>query len=363
VEALLLRGEELAKGWLLALVEDAPLDEAAAILAGEVARDGPRICDAVVRALYDDGDLRRIESEGVLEPLASRAGEMAGAQSAEAAAHAVRTLEQVMWAALRRELAQSDPDLLADAAERLSLVAALLLAAVLRRRDQSDAAARGPARVPPLRVARPGPGAGSPPEPPTPERRADMGVMPGIEETVGATDEGGDAREEGRDALWIGALRDEIARAGRGSLPLSLLLVELEEAERLVAVEPGGEASATFGRFAQAVRTTVRRRDVLACETDSRAWIIARDTGRAGAQALGSRIAECVPTEGSWRGAPLTVSVGLAVLGEDGYNAAALIDAAEQMRFAAEASGIGIVGEGEDDGGAEPPEEGPSLVS
>jgi GGDEF domain-containing protein len=382
VEALLLRGEVLAKGWLLALVEDAPLDEAAAILAGEVARDGPRICDAVVRALYNEADLRRIEQEGVLEPLASRAGELAGAWSAEAAAHAVRTLEEVVWAALRGELAQSDPDLLVDAAERLSLVAGLVLAAVLRRRDEAEATMREPVRVAPLRVARP-----EPPAVAQPERRAERGVTPGIEETRGTVGATGDAfeengtgnegdahegestisggagrsRDEDRDALWVGALRDEIVRAGRASVPLSLLLVELGEAERLAAVEPRGEASATFGRFAQAVRTAVRRRDVLACETDSRAWIIARDTGRAGAQALGSRIATSVPAEESWRGAPLTVSVGVAVLGEDGYNAATLIDAAEQMRFAAEASGIGIVGEDDDDGGAEPPE--PGMVS
>jgi GGDEF domain-containing protein len=384
VEALLLRGEMLAKGWLLALVEDAPLDEAAAILAGEVARDGPRICDAVVRALYDEADLRRIQQEGVLEPLASRAGEMAGARSAEAAAHAVRTLQEVVWAALRGEFAHSDADLLADAAERLSLVAGLVLAAVLRRRDEAESTMREPVRVAPLRVARP-----EPPAVAQPERRAERGVTPGIEETggtVGATGEASEdngtgnegnahegestisgaarrSRDEDREALWVGALRDEIVRAGRASVPLSLLLVELGEAERLAAVEPLGEASATFGRFAQAVRTAVRRRDVLACETDSRAWIIARDTGRAGAQALGSRIATSVPAEESWRGAPLTVSVGLAVLGEDGYNAATLIDAAEQMRFAAEASGIGIVGEDDDDGDAEPPEPGPGLVS
>ena len=122
-------------------------------------------------------------------------------------------------------------------------------------------------------------------------------------------------------------------------------------------------ATATFGRFAQAVRTAVRNRDVLACETESRAWIIARDTGRAGAQALGSRIATAVPAEESWRGAPLTVSVGLAVLGEDGHNAAALIDAAEQTRFAAEASGIGILRDGAGDEEPEPPTPGPSLVS
>jgi len=362
VEALLLRSEELAKGWLLALVEDAPLERAAAILAGDVARDGPRICDAVVRALYDEADLRRIASEGVLEPLASRAGELAGAQSAEAAAHAVRALEQVMWAAVRAELAQTDPDLLADAAERLSLVAGLVLAATLRRRDQAEVPARQAVRVAPLHVARPEPGRAAEPV----ERSAERGVTPGLEETGGAGGAAGDgeaAQEESRDALWVGALRDEITRAGRASLPLSLLLVELDDAARLVAVEPGDEASATFGRFAQAVRTAVRRRDVLACETDSRAWIIARDTGRAGAQALGSRIATSVPAEGSWRGGPLTVSVGLAVLGEDGYNATSLIDAAEQMRFAAEASGIGIIGEADDDESAEPAEPGPSLVS
>jgi len=57
------------------------------------------------------------------------------------------------------------------------------------------------------------------------------------------------------------------------------------------------------------------------------------------------------------------VSVGLAVLGEDGHNAATLIDAAEQMRFAAEASGIGILtGEpGEDNG--HPRRPGPGLAS
>jgi GGDEF domain-containing protein len=369
IEALLLRSEELAKGWLVALVEDAPLDQAAAILAGEVARDGPRVCDAVVRAMYDEADLRRIEQEGVLEPLASRAGELAGARTPEAAAHAVQALREVVWSAMRGELIQTDPDLLADAAERLSLVTALVLAAVLRHRDERELDAPGPARVAPLRVAGGEDPAGSGDQP---ERGTLGGVRPGLVDTASSaapdteagdafSERGTDGEREDRDALWVGALRDEIVRAARASLPLSLLLVELEDAERLMAVEPHGEARATFGRFAQAVRTAVRRRDVLACETDSRAWIIARDTGRAGAQALGSRIAAALPAEESWRGAPLTVSVGLAVLGEDGHNAAALIDAAEQTRFAAEASGIGIVGdEDPDDDGSSGP--GPGLA-
>jgi GGDEF domain-containing protein len=366
VEVVLMRSEQLAKGWLLARLEEARLEEAAAILAADVARDGPRICDAVVRAICDDADLRRIEPGGALEPLVSRAGEIAGADNAEVAAHAVESLRDVVWSALRGELGHDDPEVLVDAAERLSLVAELLRAAVLRRRAEGDAPGSRPGRwVAPLRVASTEAPAAPREGPPGGEESG----APGLEEIGGTAGQGagGEGRPTGRraggggDALWIGALGEEIVSATRARSPLSLLLVELEGAEPLVAIEPRGEAATTFGRFARAVRTAVRRRDVLACETDSRAWIIARDTGRTGAQALGSRIAVAVPAEESWRGAPLTVSVGLAVLGEDGHNATALIDAAEQTRCAAQASGIGIVSAGVEER-IDPRGPGPSLA-
>jgi len=54
VDELLLRVEDLTKGWLLALLEQAALEDAPAILAADVARDGPRVCEAIVRALADD---------------------------------------------------------------------------------------------------------------------------------------------------------------------------------------------------------------------------------------------------------------------------------------------------------------------
>jgi GGDEF domain-containing protein len=377
VEALLLRGEQLAKGWLLALVEDAPLEAAAAIMAGDVARDGPRICTAVMRAIYDEADLRRIEAGGALERLVSRAGELAGVGSAEADAHAVDTLRGVVWSALRVELARDDPEVLVDAGERLSLVAEVVRGAVLRRRVEGEAVGDPRRRVSPLRVARTDlPGARTA-EPRHGRRASDHHERRSTDSEAGpgegGPDSGTDRRREAPapsgargplvgDSLWIGALRDEIAEAARSGSPLSLLLVELDEAERMIAVEPRGEASATFGRFAQAVRTALRHGDVLACETETRAWIIARETGRAGAQALGSRIVTAVPTEHSWRGAPMTVSVGLAVLGEDGDNAATLIDAAEQMRFAAEASGIGIITVDAGEDGGEPSLPDPGLA-
>ena len=274
-ESLLSRSEELAKGWLLALVEDAPLEAAAAILAGDVARDGPRICDAVVRAIYDEADLRRIERDGVLEPLASRVGELAGAGDVVAAAHAVETLKDVVWGALRRELGPDDPELLVEAAERLSLVTELVRSAVLRRGAAGDGPVDRPERRAPLRVAADPPDRARVPV----ERRGvpglegtqrSIGVAGGVAQgrsfEAGRAGNGERASESsGRDALWVGALRDEIVRAGRARVPLSLLLVELEEAEKMLAIEPQAEASATFGRFAQAVRGSVRRRDVIAC--------------------------------------------------------------------------------------------------
>jgi GGDEF domain-containing protein len=140
--------------------------------------------------------------------------------------------------------------------------------------------------------------------------------------------------------LWIGALQEEIHRTA-GS-PLSLLLAELEDADRVRAVETGDGSAATFSDFAQAIRGVVRRQDILVCETDARAWIIARDTGRAGAQALGSRVTAAVRDSPPWRGAPIMASVGVAVLGEDGLTPAELIEAAEEARFAAAAAGIDI---------------------
>ena len=148
------------------------------------------------------------------------------------------------------------------------------------------------------------------------------------------------------DALWQGALEDEVARATQSGAPLSLLIVELADAERVVAIEGRLGAGATLGRFARAVRSAVRRGDILACESDTRAWIIATNTGRLGAQALADRVAAAVRAAEPWRGAPLGVSAGVAVFREDGGDVGELIEAAEEARFAAEASGMPVVRDG-----------------
>ncbi len=393
---------------MLALLEQAPLDEAPRILATDLTRDGPRVCEAMLRAIADDTDERRLAPGGALAPLAARIGELAGATGAEATSHAVDALQAVVWAALRAELRSPDPDLITEIVERLAQVTELMRAAALRH---SDAAGSGQPTGPSLAAVRPiGPdrsgtagvwgrsaaddplaaidlsvarGADARDAPPVPGDAppvpGDAPPVPGDEPPVP-----GDGRDADRswlgprlesepqsaaerkqspgwagpgrsarvpEALWIGALQDEIQRT-RGA-PLSLVLAELEDADKVVAVERPDRSATTFGEFAKAVRGAVRRQDILVCETEARAWIIARDTGRSGAQALGSRISEAVRETQPWRGAPMAASVGVAVLGEDGRSTSELIEAAEEARFAAAASGIDIVGAGADDA---PPE-------
>lgn len=313
IDLLLPRSEDLAKGWLLALLEQARLDEAPGILTGELTREGPRLCDAVLRAVADDADLRRLEPGGALSQLASSVGELAGASAPAAVSRAVDALHAVIWTAIRDELRAPDPDLISELSERLTMVSELLRGAAL---------AQGTAAGPGGHAAAPAPRAAPP---------------------RSRTASGPPAAEAPRDALWIGALEEEID--GCAAAPLALLLAELDDADRVAVVESEREADATFGRFADSVRGAVRRHDIVVFESAGRAWIIARDTSRDHAHELGERIGERIANavrESQWQGAPLVVSVGIAVLGEDGVTTAELIGAAEEARFAAVANGVAV---------------------
>jgi GGDEF domain-containing protein len=304
IDQLVRRAHDLAKGWLLALIEDAPLQDTPALLGAGLVDDGPQLCEIVLRALADDRELRRLDAGGPLRPLAARVGEMGGAgRDAAATARAIDALAAVLWAALRQELPADDGELISDLAERLALVCGVLRVAALEQLPGSvsaDDVIRGATEP-----AHPSPTDPSPADP-----------------------------------LWLDALEEAVAHAD-GS-PLSLLLVELDDAERVVATESAVAATAAFEHFAQAVRRAVRRHDILVSETDGRAWIIARDTERSEAHALAERVAEAVGNGVAWRGAPLIASVGVAVLGENGATADELIDAAEEARFAAAASGTDV---------------------
>jgi GGDEF domain-containing protein len=309
VEVLVTGAQSIAKGWLLALLEMAPLGQAEAVPVGDFAAGAPALCAAVARALGSDRELARLEPGGDLMPLGVSAARLAGAVTPIESLAAVETLREVMWGAVRAELHHDpDPELVADVGERLARVCAVVAAATV-------AAASGEARPPGDEL------------PAVPEVAAP--VAPDVE------------------GEWRQALAEQLDAAGRSSEPLALLLVEIEDAERLRA----SGAAPTLARVVRAVRGEVRRPDVIALEDDGRVWIIAPGMPRQGGTGLARRVLAAVGTV-EHRRVPLMATLGVAIFPDDGRDASALAEAAEEDLLSTRADNLRMAAS---DGGDEPP--------
>jgi hypothetical protein len=253
---------------------------------------------------------------------------MTGSASPGEAARSVDALSGVLWAALREELRAPAPDLVTDLAERLALVCSVIRDAAIEgpRDGGREAVPTGEESAPGEPSAEPSASLDPPPAEPA-SAPAEPASAPGPSAAT---------------PLWQSALRDEVRDSGSGGWPLSLLLAELEDSDRVIASATPERAGMAFSDFVAALRRVLRRQDILVCEDDARAWVIARQTSRAGAHSLGARIAESVGQSAPLSGAPLVASVGVAVLGEDGESPGELIEAAEEARFSASARGIEV---------------------
>lgn len=384
-ELLAGRAQAIAKGWLLTLLERTPLDAVAGIPAAALASEGPAVCAAFARALGSDADLDRLRPAGDLAPLVRRIGTLAGARDAAATLAAVDALRACVWAAAV-DARGSRHDDLAPLAERLAHVALVAgvtaLAGVPAVADAPNADATNEGGASASHHTPPPPGLAS-----VPARPAPLAVAPAydaagpsvhdLREGSGSVTElpprppapAAVASEMDDGDLWIATLERHVDRAQREGGGLALLRVELVDNERLAASgatqpEPTEEERGVpYGRLAQAIRRAIRRQDLVASDRQGRAWVIAPAVGRAGALALADRIGAGVEEGEPWRGAPLAATIGFAVYGEDGRDAATLIDRAEEAMLAASAAGVRVgeavpLPEGEGNDGAP----GPRLV-
>jgi GGDEF domain-containing protein len=133
----------VAKAWLLALVAEAPLAKAGAVPAAELARGGPALCSGILVALGSDAELERLVggADG-RAPLGAAAARLTGARTAAGLAAGVEALRAATWRALRAELRDPLPELVADLADRLAYVCARVTEASLST-PLTDAPGRG----------------------------------------------------------------------------------------------------------------------------------------------------------------------------------------------------------------------------
>lgn len=313
VHALVSRSEGLAKGWLIALLERRPLARAAAVPTAGLAARGPGLCAVAARALASDEALAELQA--LHAP--SLAG-LSGAVGPAAIVEAAEALRAILWAALLETLPEPRPGQLADLADRLALLTSGLLAAALSDRapaptvedqGENDGGVGGRPVASPLTAVRD--------RQPTPEPAPGAG-------------------------LWRDALERRLGGGGRPGERTSLLLVELDDVERMRAA---GELDGLLERAGLAIRREARRGDLVAHESDGRTWVLAAESGRPAAEALARRIAAGIAAVGGEHGAPLTVSIGLAVHPDDGLDAGALSAHAEEDMLAARAAGLPVGGE------------------
>ena len=327
----LVDADALAKGWLLTLIADAPLQQAAAVPAAELARDAPPLCAAMAAALASEDALARLRTDGDLEPLAARAGRLAGAVDPAGTAGALGALRAVLWSAVTDGLRRPEPELVAALAARLGLVCDVVGAAAL--------GAPAPARQPIAPETDPGtepephlaavPDDGPPRPAPPPAIPAD--VLPSITAS---------APVEDRDEPWATAVVRRVERLLARGGPVAVLAVDVDDAERLLAADLHGEARIALDRVERALREELRPGDAAVRERDGRLWIVGGGTTLEGARALGRRLANAVSAAGSVAGAPLRAAVGIAVSPDDGTDAASLVAHADEGVFAARAAGV-----------------------
>jgi GGDEF domain-containing protein len=379
--------EGLAKGWLLALVADAPLARAGSVPAAELARGGPAVCAGVVAALASDAELERlVGGEGRAAPAASVA-RLTGARSPAALAAAVEALRAVTWRALRGGLHDADPLLVSDLSDRLAHVCARVAAVALaapaidppgRAGPLADvlasAGAAPPAPPPaePAEPAAPAEGAAAPPQgvhpidlPPV----ADRDPLTTLAEELAAAPPGGvagampDIGQSGApdaptvmrmrpvdtswDAVaasgppWLAAIARRLERRRQDSLPFAVLVVEVDDLDRLLAAQPGREIAVALEAAERGLTAELAPADLVVRERLGRWWLTSPDRDAAGARDLGLRVAAAIAhATRTHPPVPMAASIGVAVCPDDGDGLEALAGRADEGMFAARAAGV-----------------------
>jgi two-component system, cell cycle response regulator len=138
------------------------------------------------------------------------------------------------------------------------------------------------------------------------------------------------------------AIGREIERATRFGRPMGLLMLDLDHFKNVNDTHGHQVGDAVLIEVADRVRAEVREVDLVARYGGEEFAVVLPETDRGGAEHIAERICERVrsrPLHASGREIRLTVSIGVAVLPDDGKTPSALVRAADDALYAAKASG------------------------
>jgi diguanylate cyclase (GGDEF)-like protein len=288
--------EDLAKAWLLGVLERTPLTEMDEVPIAWVASEGPSLIADIVRGLSDPGASRDLQlpAEGV-----ERIGELGHLRQGEAALQIPRdlaALQSLLIEALRREVPERRLGSFAGSVERLAEIFGDIQAQIGERlvRDRS-----GGAKVDPL-TGLPG--------------SADMHE-------------------------WMRMLTAEQRRHGD---PFSVLVIEVEGLARIneaFGVEAGDRM---LRAIASVLVRNVRPVDRAFRLAEDEFCVLAPAQDAAATLPLAERLCELVDRSQTKDGPMHAISAGLASCPEHGDDPDTLLAAAQEASWAAKAAGRGV---------------------
>jgi len=294
--------DELAKQWLVRLIERASLDEIRELPTERIARELPELITGIVdAAAEEDGDPFNLSKEQ-----AARAASLAGLRGAGREARAVdvardvAALQTVLLHALRDEL-EDDPVRFAEAAEQLVEATAAIQAEAMEAHVQSRSREL--------------------------ESQANTDPLTGL----------GNLR----------ALQRQLANLldvhKRYRHPFAVLLMDIDGLKRINDSHGHPAGDRVLMQVAMSLRRSIRSVDTAARIGGDEFCVLLPEQDLKSAAKLAARLATAVEEEVAVPGEPrVTMSIGVAASPEHGDEAEALIDTADRAMYRAKAAGEGI---------------------
>jgi diguanylate cyclase (GGDEF)-like protein len=295
--------DELAKAWLVRLIERASLDEIRELPTERIARELPELISDMVRSVAEADDDPYELSKEQAERAASLATLRGGGREIQAAelARDIAALQSVLVRALREDLGESDPVRFAEAVEQLieatGAIQAEAMEALVRSRSREL------------------------------ESQANTDPLTGL----------GNLR----------ALQRQLANLldvhKRYQHPFALLLMDIDGLKRINDSHGHQAGDRVLMQVAMSLRRAIRSVDTAARIGGDEFCVLLPEQDLKSAAKLAARLATAVEEEVATPDEPpVTLSIGVAATPEHGDEAEALIDTADRAMYRAKAAGEGI---------------------
>jgi diguanylate cyclase (GGDEF)-like protein len=288
--------EELAKAWLLEVLERTPLREIEEVPVAWIASEAPALIGDIVRSLSDPAPSANLALPADGIERISELGELRQGESALEIPKDLAALQTLLIEALRREIPERQVGAFAGSVGRLASIFGDIQAQVSEKlvRERS-----GGATVDPL-TGLPGPA---------------------------------ELHE------W---LRIQLAEHQRHGQPFSLLLIDVEGLGRINQAHGRDAGDRMLRAVAAVLRRQIRPSDRAFRVADDEFCVLAPHQEADDAVPVAERLCELVERSQGTEGYRIAISVGLASCPEHGTEADALLAAAEEASWAAKAAGRGV---------------------